>query len=60
MRKRKRCHRRGCSDGFSDLLWYNPATGQAAMWLLNGTSVIGGGWPGMAASPWQIQGMNAD
>jgi hypothetical protein len=30
------------------------------IWLLNGASVIGGGSPGSAASPWQIQGMNSD
>jgi hypothetical protein len=31
-----------------------------AIWLLNGTSAIGGGALGVIASPWQIQGMNAD
>jgi hypothetical protein len=34
--------------------------GQVVLWFLNGTSVVGGGSPGSAASPWQIQGMNAD
>jgi hypothetical protein len=29
-------------------------------WFINGTSVIGGGSPGSAASPWQPQSMNAD
>ena len=36
----------------SDLLWYNNSTGTAVVWLLNGTSVTGGGSPGAAASPW--------
>jgi hypothetical protein len=26
-------------DGYTDILWYNTATGQAAMWLLNGMAV---------------------
>src|SRR5262249_51206457 len=41
-------------DGKSDLLWLNTSTGQAVIWLLNGTSVSGGGSPGSAASPWTI------
>ena len=41
-------------DGFSDILWWNSTTGQAVIWLLNGTSVIGAGSPGSAASPWTI------
>jgi hypothetical protein len=44
----------------ADILWYNTTTGQVVIWLLNGTSVIGGGSPGSEASPWQIQGMNSD
>jgi hypothetical protein len=44
----------------SDILWYNSSSGQLVEWFLNGTVVIGGGSPGSAASPWQIQGMNAD
>jgi len=47
-------------DGMSDIAWYNTTTGQVVLWLLNGTSVIGGGSPGSAPSPWQIAGMNAD
>jgi hypothetical protein len=41
-------------DGYSDILWLNGTTGQAVIWLLNGTSSIGGGSPGSAASPWTI------
>src|SRR5262245_47512216 len=33
------------ADGFSDILWYNTSSGQAVVWLVNGTSVIGGGSP---------------
>src|SRR5262249_42824408 len=43
-------------DGKSDILWYNTSNGQALEWLVNGTSVIGGGSPGSAASPWAIVG----
>ena len=38
----------------SDILWYNTASGQVVLWLVSGTSVIGGGSPGSAASPWTI------
>jgi hypothetical protein len=48
------------SDGKSDILWANTTTGQLVIRLLNGASVIGGGSPGGAAPPWQIQGMNAN
>src|SRR5262249_48759916 len=40
------------ADNTSDILWYNNSTGTAVVWLLNGTSVVGGGSPGAAASPW--------
>ena len=35
---------------------YNTSIGQALEWLMNGTSVIGGGSPGSAPSPWTIVG----
>jgi hypothetical protein len=41
-------------DGMSDILWYNTTSGQTLIWFLNGTSVIGGGSPGSAASPFAI------
>src|SRR5262249_60982299 len=41
-------------DGKSDILWRNGNSGQAVIWLLNGTSVSGGGSPGGAAAPWTI------
>jgi hypothetical protein len=44
----------------TDLLFRNSANGEVVILLLNGTSVIGGGSPGSAAPPWQIQGMNAN
>jgi hypothetical protein len=43
-------------DANSDILWYNTTSGQLVAWLVNGTSVIGGGSPGSAASPWAIVG----
>jgi len=44
------------ADCMSDVLWLNGTTGQAVVWLVSGTSVIGGGSPGGAASPWAILG----
>jgi hypothetical protein len=43
-------------DCMSDVLWYNTANGMAVVWLLNGTTAIGGGSPGSLASPWAIVG----
>jgi hypothetical protein len=43
-------------DGFSDIVWYNNTSGQVVVWFVNGTSVIGGGSPGSAPSPWAIVG----
>ena len=43
-------------DCESDVLWYNTTSGQAVVWLVSGTSVIGGGSPGSAASPWTVAG----
>ena len=44
------------ADGMSDILWYNTISGQVLEWLINGATVIGGGSPGSAASPWAIVG----
>jgi hypothetical protein len=41
-------------DCRSDILWYNNANGQVVAWLIDGTSVIGGGSPGLATNPWAI------
>jgi hypothetical protein len=41
-------------DGKSDILWRNNNTGEVVIWLLNGTSGIGGGSPGTAPNPWTI------
>jgi hypothetical protein len=41
-------------DGRSDILWLNDTTGQAVVWLIDGTMVVGGGSPGSAPSPWTI------
>jgi hypothetical protein len=30
-------------DGKTDLLWYNAASGDTAIWLMNGTALKGGG-----------------
>jgi uncharacterized repeat protein (TIGR03803 family) len=51
------------ADGHSDILWQN-TSGQAAMWEMNGTSVIGGDLVGPNPGPsWQVKGsgdFNAD
>jgi lipocalin len=44
------------ADCLSDIVWYNTTGGQVVTWLVNGTSVIGGGSPGSAGSPWAIVG----
>jgi hypothetical protein len=43
-------------DCLSDILWYNTSSGQVVNWLVNGTSVIGGGSPGSVPPPWAIVG----
>src|SRR5262249_9589840 len=45
-------------DTRSDILWRNDTTGQLVIWLLNGTSVIGGGSPGTVTDTfnWEIVG----
>jgi hypothetical protein len=43
-------------DCTSDILWWNSSSGQVVSWLVNGTSVIGGGSPGTAPPPWAIVG----
>src|SRR5262249_14393395 len=44
------------ADGRSDIVWYHGTNGQVVEWLVDGTSVIGGGSPGSASSPWAIVG----
>src|SRR5262249_27412404 len=44
-------------DHNSDILWYNTTSGQVVVWLVNGTSVTGGGSPGSVPPPdWAIVG----
>jgi hypothetical protein len=43
-------------DCLSDIVWYNTTSGQVVTWFVDGTSVIGGGSPGSAPSPWAIVG----
>jgi hypothetical protein len=43
-------------DSTSDILWYNTASGQVVVWLINGTTVTGGGSPGSTTTPWTIVG----
>ena len=45
------------NDSKSDVLWYNTTSGQVVNWLLNSSSIIGGGFLGSAANPpWAIVG----
>ena len=39
-------------DGRADLLWRNSATGQTAVWLMNGTTLVSGA--GLLGPDWQI------
>jgi hypothetical protein len=41
-------------DGMADLLWYNPASNRAAVWLIEGTGVLAQGpeMPGPAGTGW--------
>lgn len=39
-------------DNRSDVLWRNPSTGEATMWLLNGRTVLGGGNIPPVAGSW--------
>src|SRR5262249_30906820 len=48
-------HDFGC-DGVSDILWWNSTTGQTVIWLMNGSSIVGGGSPGSAPTEWAIVG----
>jgi hypothetical protein len=43
-------------DCLSDIVWYDPTSGQVVIWFVNGTDVTGGGSPGEAGSPWAIVG----
>ena len=43
-------------DGMSDILWWNSTTGQAVIWLMKGSSVVGGGSPGSPPTDWAIVG----
>src|SRR5262249_11684749 len=43
-------------DCLSDIVWYNTTSGQVVNWLVKGVSVVGGGSPGSAPSPWAIVG----
>ncbi len=36
-------------DGYSDILWQNTVTGQAAIWEMNGTNVLGNGAGGLVS-----------
>ena len=44
-------------DGHADILWQNASNGQAAIWEMNGTNVIGGGLVGPNPGPsWKAVG----
>ena len=42
-------------DGKSDILFYNNATSQVVIWLMNGTSIASSGSPGTPGLAWQVQ-----
>ena len=41
-------------DGKKDIVWTNTATGDRAIWLLNGSTVTGGGYLGTVSLEWKI------
>jgi hypothetical protein len=44
-------------DGFGDILWRNTTSGQVAIWLMNGTTILpGSGSPGTVPTDWVIAG----
>jgi hypothetical protein len=46
-------------DGQTDVLWYQPSSGRVALWLLNGTTVIGNpdiSWKRLGSDGWDIKG----
>ncbi len=42
-------------DGTSDILFYNTATSQIIIWLMNGASIASSGSPGIPGLSWQVQ-----
>ena len=42
-------------DGKADILFYNNATSQVVIWLMNGTSIASSGSPGTPGLVWQVQ-----
>ncbi|MBF0343810.1 MAG: VCBS repeat-containing protein [Nitrospirae bacterium] len=45
------------NDGKSDILLYNTANGQVAVWLMNGTAISSGGSPGYVGGTWAVKGV---
>jgi FG-GAP-like repeat len=44
-------------DGFGDILWRNTTSGQVAIWLMNGTTILAGsGSPGTITTDWAAAG----
>ena len=43
-------------DGYTDVLWHNSVTGQHSIWLMNGTTYLGGVELSSTAPTWQIAG----
>ncbi len=42
-------------DGKSDILFYNDATSQVIIWLMNGAAISASGSPGLPGLAWQVQ-----
>ena len=47
-------------DGKSDVLLRNTTSGEVAEWLLNGSTIIGGGTPGFLGAGWTIADGSCD
>ena len=46
-------------DGKGDILWRD-TSGNTAIWLMNGTMILGAPFVGVVSTDWTIQGLNAD
>jgi hypothetical protein len=44
-------------DGKADIVWQNSTTGQIYIWLMNGTTIAGGGSVAYVSSGWNIAGI---
>jgi hypothetical protein len=44
------------ANGKGDVIWHNSSTGQVAVWLMDGTTIVSMGFPGAAPTGWEMAG----